>query len=76
MAILDRLYDFLLALYSNCVPILHRLRNIARLAKLGIWLDLCNSVLTAPLTPSSGRSVCRYYTVTIKATRQEHMTVG
>ena len=41
----------------------------------GIWLDLCNSMLTAPLTPSSGRSVCRYYTVTIKAMRQQHNIV-
>jgi len=27
------------------------------------------------MTPSSGRSVCWYYTVTIKATRQQHMIV-
>jgi len=32
-------------------------------------------VLTAPLTQSNGRSVCRYYTVTIKATRQQHTIV-
>ena len=32
-------------------------------------------MLTEPLTPSSGRSVCRYYTVTIKATRQQHTIV-
>jgi len=51
------------------------LRQYWVLAK-GIWLDLCNSVLTVPLTPSSGRWVCRYYTVTIKAMRQQHMTVG
>jgi len=41
----------------------------------GIWPDLCNSVLTAPLTSSSGHSVCRYYTVTIKATLQQHTIV-
>jgi len=45
---------------------------LAKSGRPGIWLDLRNSVLTAPLTPSSGRSVCRYYTVTIKATRQQH----
>jgi len=34
-----------------------------------------NSVLTVPLTSSSGRSVRRYYTVTINATCQQHTIV-
>ena len=55
---------------SNCIVLAKY-----PVALLGIWLDLCNSVLTGPLTPSSGHSVCRYYTVTIKATCQQHMIV-
>jgi len=63
---------------TDCQPIHIGLAEypVALRGRPGIWLDLCNSVLTAPLTPSSGRSVCRYYTVTIKATRQQHTTVG